>query len=243
VLVSGSVYAGVIASLFTGVFNPFTSVGLDRSRLILVLFIAAHLALGASWRTMWCYALPPLFAIGGLLAAAAVHNPWIALAVFIGTPAAMLLVALGQVLAAGARRIGAGHLAPVIIPVALFLVATAPLAEAARETYNLETAPRLNRDLAQQLPLTVPAPNSLCDGTLPASIRAEFTAAGQALIRETRQQGGSVVQASYLAADEDPGTNYELMTVRQLTEAHLGGLRALPHCAPELQSALRAAIG
>ncbi|HWF75167.1 MAG TPA: hypothetical protein VG186_17610 [Solirubrobacteraceae bacterium] len=38
----------------------------------------------------------------------------------------MLLVALGQVLAASARRIGAGHLAPVMIPVALFLIATAP---------------------------------------------------------------------------------------------------------------------
>jgi hypothetical protein len=241
--VSGTVYAGVIGSLFTGVYDPFTLIGLDRSRLILVIFIAAHLALGASWRTMWCYALPPLFAAGGFVAAAAVHNPWIAVAVFIGTPTAVLLVAIGQALAAGARRIGVGRLAPVLIPVALFLVATAPLAEAARETYNLGTAPRLSRRVAQQLPLTVPALNSVCDRTLPASIRAELTLAGQTLIRETRRQGSSIVQASYLGADEDPGTHYELMTVRQLAEAQLEGLRAFPHCAPGLQSALRAAIG
>ncbi|MDQ6776035.1 MAG: hypothetical protein M3071_07410 [Actinomycetota bacterium] len=155
----------------------------------------------------------------------------------------MLLVAIGQILAAGARRIGDGDLAPMIVVFALSLVATAPRAEAARETYHLDTAPRVNSRLAQQLPLTVPALNTLCPQPLPAPIRAEFTAPGQALVQETRQAGGAVVQASYQGTRESSGTHSKLMSVRQLAEAQLAGLQEIPHCDPALESALQAAIG
>jgi hypothetical protein len=230
--------------MFTGVENVFTLVaGADRSWLILVVFVAAHLALGASWRSAWVYALPPLIGVGGFLAGAAVHNPWIELAVFIGTPTAMLLVATGQLLALGACRIGDGRLAPIIVPTVLFLAAIVPVAEAARETYNLDIAPRLNSALAQQLPLTVPVLNSLCGDPLPASVRAAFTATGRALVQETRQAGGSVVQANYQGIDENPGTHYELTTVRQLAQAQLAGLHEFPHCDPALERALATAIG
>jgi hypothetical protein len=242
-VLSGGAYLAVIGSLFTGVYHPFTLVGLDRSWLILVAYVAVHLALGASWRTAWCYVLPAIPAVAGFLDASAHHNGWLVLAVFIGTPTALLLIAAGQLLALAAGRIGTGHLAPIIVAAALFLVALTPVAEAAREAYNLDTAPRLNSRLAQQLPLTVPALNTLCQQPLPASVRAEFTAAGQALIEETLRAGDSVVQASYEGADEDPGTHYELMTVRQLAEAQLAGLREIPRCDPALQLALQSAIG
>jgi hypothetical protein len=243
-LLSGVLYACVVGSMFTGVEDVFTPVvGPDRTWLIFVVFVAAHLALGASWRSAWVYALPPLVGVGGFVAGAAVHNPWIELAVFMGTPTAMLLVATGQILALGAHRIGDGRLAPIIVPAFLFLASMAPVAEAARETYNLDNAPRLDSALAQQLPLTVPALNSLCGDPLPASVHATFAATGQALVRATREEADLVVQANDQGIDENPGIHYELMTVRQLAQAQLAGLREFPHCDPGLEHALATAIG
>ncbi len=239
-LLAGVAYLALMGSQFSGIYHPFT-LGPDRSWLILVVFVAAHLALGASWKTRWGLALPAAIGIGGILAACAEHNPWTAIAVLVGIPTALLLIAAGRILVYAARQLG-GRSATIVVAVGLYLAAAAPLIEATRENYNLSTARHLNPAMAQQLPLVVPALNSLC-GELPASLRHEFRAQGQALIRETRQAGSSVVKTSYTGVDEDPGTHYEFMTVRALAEAQLDGLRAFPHCEPALQHALRKTIG
>lgn len=178
-LLAGVAYLALMGSQFSGIYHPFT-VGPDRSWLILVVFVAAHLALGASWETRWGLALPAAIAIGGILAARVDHNPWTAIAVLVGIPVVLLLIAAGRLFAYGARHIG-GRRARIVLAAALFLAAAEPLVEATRENYNLSTARHLNPAMAQQLPLVVPALNSLC-GELPASLRHEFRAQGQALM-------------------------------------------------------------
>jgi hypothetical protein len=245
---TGAVYLLLIGSLFTDLYHPF-EVGEDRSWLIFALLIAAHLALGASWKTRWSLALPPALALIGFVVALSVDNRLAAVAAVIAAPLACVLVAAGRLLARSAGRVGAGRLAPVLVPMALFVLAAVPLAEAARERHHLDTGPRLSRVDAERLPLDEFLLNSLCDQELPARARllarerAELQAQGRALVAATRRHPDWIVRARYFSSDEDPGQHDELMTVRQLAQNQLGALRDFPACEPALKRALAKAIG
>ncbi len=237
-------YLALIGSLFTRVYHPFTVIGDDRGWSILALFAVAHLALGASWRSKWSFALPPVIAIAGVLAARAAHNPWVIMGVIVRVPTALALIAIGRMLGWAARRTPAARIATWLLPGMLFLVAAAPLAQAARESYHLATGPRPPTAEAQQLPLAENTLNSLCDpSAIPADYRNALKAQARALIREAHVHGDFVVHTTYLGADENAGEHNVVMTVRQLAENQLGNLREFPRCEPGLQQALLDAIG
>ncbi len=204
-LVFVGAYVGLIGSLFTGVYYPFT-VSEDRSWLIVVPFVAAHLALGASWRRNWAFALPPAIAIIGVLAARANHNPWVELEVIVAVPTAMVLIALGRLLAWVVRHGTDGRLVTLGVPALLFVVAAGPLAEAARESYHLITGPRLPTALAEQLPLAENTLNTLCGdpGKPPSADRTAINAEARALVQQTRIHGDQVVHTTYFGQTRTP---------------------------------------
>ncbi len=235
-------YLGLIGSLFTGIYHPFT-VGNDRSGLIIVTFAIAHVALGAAWRSNWSFALPPVIAIAGVLVASAAQNPWLVISAILGVPTASTLIAVGRLLGSAARRTRAAHIATWLVPAVLFAVAVVPLAEAARESHHVATGPRLPAAEARQLPLAENTLNGLCDpSALPAEYRRELKAEALALVREAQTHGDQVVHTTYLGADENAGEHNDVMTVRQLAENQLQNLHDFPNCQPALQAALEAAI-
>jgi hypothetical protein len=235
-------YLGLIGSLFTGVYHPFT-VGNDRSWLIVVVFAIAHVALGAAWRSNWSFAFPPVIALAGVLVASAAHNPWVVMAAIVGVPTALALIASGRLLGWAARRTPAARLATWLLPGLLFLAAAFPLADAARESYHLATGTRLPAAEARQLPLAENTLSGLCDpSALPGDYRSELTQA-RALVREAAVHGDLVVHTTYRGSDENAGEHNDVMTVRQLAQNQLENLREFPRCEPGLQHALEDAIG
>lgn len=238
---TGVAYLGLIASMFTNVYHPFT-LGTDRS-VIFIVFVGAHLALGASWPTRWSFALPPLIGIVGVLVASDTGNGLAAFASILAVPTAWVLLALGRLIAWAARHVGTGRLAPIAAPVVLLIAAAVPLAEGARESWQVTTAPPLRAAEAQRLPLNEYTLNSLCGPELPARDRANLEAKGRALVQAIRRHGSSVITATYYATDENAGEHHELMTVRQLAQNQLGALRDFHDCEQPLQRALTSAIG
>jgi hypothetical protein len=171
-----------------------------------VIFAVAHFALGAGWRSNWSFALPPVIAMAAVLVARASRNPWIVMAVILGVPTALALIASGRLLGWAVPRTPRAPIATSLLPGILFLVAPAPLAEAARESYNLAAGPRLPAAEAQELPLAENTLNGLCDpSAVPAYSRNELRTQAYALVREAHIHGDLVVHTTLLGADENAG--------------------------------------
>jgi hypothetical protein len=173
ILVTGLIYLGLVASLFTDVYRPPTN-GNDDSGWVLVVFAAAQLALGAAWQTRWTFALPLPIGIVGAIVASHVDDPSGVFFAIVAIPCAYLLLAVGRLIGWAARR--RSDRAAVIAPVVLFVIACAPLAAAVRETRHVTTGPQLNAREASRLPLAEFTINQLCNPTLERPLRDELAA-------------------------------------------------------------------
>lgn len=236
---TGLAYLGLVASLFTNAYHPF-GVGDDDSGWVLVVFAGAQLALGAAWQTRWSFSLPLPVGIVGVIVAAHLDDPFGVFFAVAAIPVAYVFVGIGRLIGWAARR--RGERAAIITPVVLFLIACAPLAEAAREIHHITTGPKLSAREASGLPLTEFTLNELCN-TRDRQRRGELTAQAHALVRSTRRHGDYVITASYYV-EGDSKERHEDMTVRELAKIQLSALRSYGrNCQPTLQRDLADATG
>ena len=152
------------------------------------------------------------------------------------------LTATGWLLGALARRPSAAQRAPALLAGALLVAAALPLAGSAREDVKASTGPRVPAYELAALPVDEYTLNSLCSPPDRRDPAAPLMRQAGALGDLARRHPDWTLDAHYFSSDEDAGEHTERMTVRQLAQNQLEGLREFPGCQPQLQRDLEAAI-
>ena len=226
-----AVYALLVASLFTPLYDPFTA-GRDDSWAIAVAAVAAHIGLGAGVARPWALLLPLLLGLAGFLADGAEGLSLLIL--FIGIPAGLLATGIGWAGAALLRR----H--AVAVAAAAFVLALVPVGWATVETVRRATAPHLPDALQAQLP-TEESLGNLCPGAeTPRKVVRRLERQTEVLIRELDRRPDWLVSYVFYYSDDPPERRD--ITVRELAEEQLRDLEAGGRCAPRLQRRFRDAL-
>ena len=223
----------VCGLMFTGVLEPLTH-GRDDSWAILVTPVAATFGLALAVRG-WRMLFAPL-ALAFAAVVAAGDDPLamagIALA---GLPALLIVGAIGVVVARRLQR-AAGRAV-----LAAFAVAVLPLLWGTIDTVRRNTAAELPGKTVEQLPIDESFGNLCPEASTPPRISRRLRREAEVLLRELREHPHSLIPYTYVYGEEPP--EKELITVRELAEQQLHGLRAGgDDRAPDLQRRLRDAL-
>lgn len=233
-------YVVLVGSFFTSVYHPF-EVGRDRSGLVFVVFLGAHLALGIGWRTAWCIVFPLLPGIAGVIVARQVDEPIGVFIAIAAIPVAIAIVAGGRLMRWVLGRVRADAN---VVAAALLVIAALPLADAMAESHRLATGPRLPAALAAHLPVDDDLAGA-CGHYLARRERARLTVEGRALARAVRDRPDAVLTRT-ISYEDDAQAHDERLTIRQLAEEQLDGLRnaedELGGCPAELERSLASAL-
>lgn len=225
VVVALAIYAALVASLATPLYDPLTE-GPDDSWALAVLYVAAHVGLGAAVTRWWALLVPVVVTVGAFLADGG--EGLSVLILWFGLPIGLLAVALGW----GAAVVARGHAGLVVG--AAFVVALIPVGWGILDTTKRATAPHVSPQVQADLP-TKESLGNLCPGAeTPSSVSRRLRRQGENLVRQLDRQPDALVSYVYYWSDEPAETKD--ITVRELAHEQLGDLTSGgDNCAPELQ--------
>ena len=225
------VYAGLVGSLFTPLYEPLTT-GRDDSWAMAVVVVGAHIGVGAAVDRPWVLLLPVLFAVAAFFADGA--EALSLLILVFGIPGGLLATALGRAGAAALRR----H--AVALAVTVFGCTLIPVIWATIETAQRATAPHVSGAVQARLP-TDESLGNLCPGAeTPRKITRRLQRQVEVLIRELDRHPNWLVAYVYYYSDDPPERRN--ITVLELAEEQLRDLETGGDCVPELQRRIRAAL-
>lgn len=231
-LIALVIYVALMASLATPLYEPLTQ-GQDDSWAIAVLFVAAHLGLGAAVLRWWALLVPIVVTAGAFVADGGEGLSWLIL--WFGMPVGLLAVALGWGAATVLRR----H-ADVVVAVA-FVVALVPVGWGILDTTKRATAPHVSPQVQANLPTKETLSNLCPDAEIPAHVSRRLRRQGDHLVRELDRQPNALVSYVFYWSDQPAETKD--ITVRELAQEQLQDLNSGgDNCAPDLQRRIRARL-
>jgi hypothetical protein len=222
-----AVYAALVASLLTPLYDPLSSGGDDDFWGVVAVVVLAHLGLGAAVGRTWVLVLPVAVSFVAFLLGGAEELAW--LAIFLVMPVLVIVTAAGLLL----RRFR-------WIAIACFAAAALPPLWAASETIRRgEPVPAaLERQLPIEYSLGNLCPGAESDPELVRRLRRET----DVLIRELERRPDDLVTYTYHdahSADEDRRE----ITIRELAQEQLADIESGgPNCVPDLERRIRAAL-
>jgi hypothetical protein len=228
-IVALAIYAVLVGSLLTSLYDPLYA-GRDDSWTLLVVLALAHVGMGAAVGRAWVLALPAALSIAGFLLGGAEGLAWLAL--LLGAPVLVGVTAAGMLLGRAAPRrrdaLGLGFLAVALLGPAWAVVETA------------RRGPHVPASVQRQLPTDVSLGN-LCPGASDPSFERDVRRRAEVLIRELRRRPNDVV--TEVSSFSDGSDERRDITVRELAEEQLADMESpASDCDPELRRRIRAAM-
>jgi hypothetical protein len=221
-----AVYAALVASLATPLYDPLSS-GEDDWWALLVLLAFAHLGVGAAVGRWWALLLAVAVSFAAFLLGGAEELAWLAL--ILGMPALVACTAIGVALRR-VRWIAAGG----------FVIAALPALWGAAETSR--RGEHVPASLERRLPIELSLGNLCPEAETEPEMERRLRRQTEVLIRELgRRPDDLVTFTDYDAqsADEDRRE----ITIRELAQEQLADIEAGgPNCAPQLERRIRAAL-
>lgn len=226
-----AVYAGLVGSLFTPLYEPLTT-GRDDSWAIIVVVVAAHIGVGAGVARPWVLLLPVLFAVVAFFADGAEGLSFLIL--MFGIPGGLVAAGVGWAGTVVLRR----H-ALALAPLA-FGCAFLPVIWASVETARRISASHVPDAVQAHLP-TDESLGNLCPGAeTPRGIMRRLRRQAEVLVRELDRDPNRLVSYVYYYSDDPP--ERKDITVRELAEEQLRDLETGGDCLPNVQRRIRDAL-
>jgi hypothetical protein len=233
VWIAVTIYAVLLATLATPLYDPFTT-GDNDAWLLAVLAVAVHVGLGLAVARWWVLIAPVVAAGVGFFVADDAFGAFFL--VLLGLPVALAVTA--------AACFGSRRLTRYAWPAALacFGLAALPAVAAAFETADRSQSPHLPARVQKQLPIRESLGNLCPYASTPKNLRRKLERSVDVLAREIRRDPDALVTYTYYYSDQAREEKRDI-TVRELAEEELSALRAGgENCRPDLQRKLKAVL-